>query len=214
MKKLLNTLYVTMPEAYLSLDGENVVVRKDDEGASAALARNMIIGKLYNSRWILERAVRDHALRVDAEKIKRASGFIADSIKKLRDTDTLESVRGIEGEAAARYFSVFDELILSEKEDFFFKTRNRRPPTDRVNALLSLAYVLLASETASALSAVGLDPFVGFLHRDRPGRRSLALDLMEELRAAFARRFGRVSAVYVEVMVERRGSRNASVSDI
>jgi CRISPR-associated protein Cas1 len=259
MKRLLNTLYVTMPDTYLSLDGENVVVRRDedellrvplhnlegivafgytgaspalmgacverkialsfftahgrflasvvgsnqgnvllrrtqyrvadDEEACTALARNMIIGKLYNSRWVLERAARDHAMRVDAEKIKRASAFIADSIQKLRDTDTIESIRGIEGEAATRYFAVFDELILNEKEDFFFKTRNRRPPMDRVNAMLSLAYVLLAAETASALSAVGLDPFVGFLHRDRPGRRSLALDLMEELRSVFADRF-------------------------
>jgi CRISPR-associated protein Cas1 len=128
-------------------------------------------------------------MRVDSEKIKKASGFIADSIRKLRDADTLESVRGIEGEAATRYFSVFDDLILTEKESFFFKARNRRPPTDRVNAMLSFAYALLAGEAASALSAVGLDPFVGFLHRDRPGRRSLALDLMEELRSVFADRF-------------------------
>jgi CRISPR-associated protein Cas1 len=98
-------------------------------------------------------------------------------------------LRGIEGEAATRYFSVFDELILQSKEDFFFKTRNRRPPLDNVNALLSFAYALLANDVASAIRSTGLDPFVGFLHRDRPGRRSLALDMMEELRAVLADRF-------------------------
>ena len=95
----------------------------------------------------------------------------------------------MEGEGAARYFSVFDELILQNKEAFFFQARSRRPPLDNVNALLSFVYTILTNDCASALEAVGLDPYMGFLHRDRPGRKSLALDLMEELRPAFADRF-------------------------
>jgi CRISPR-associated protein Cas1 len=259
MKKLLNTLYVTKPDAYLSLDGENVVILSegeqllrvplhnlegivafgytgaspalmgaccerqislsfmsksgrflasvlgveqgnvllrrtqyrvaDDDIASLGIARNMLVGKLFNSRWVLERAVRDHAMRVDATGLKNISASIAKSISQLRESASKDSLRGIEGEAATRYFSVFDELILQNKEEFYFKGRSRRPPLDKVNAMLSLTYVLLASEVASALSAVGLDPFVGFFHTDRPGRRSLALDLMEELRPVMADRF-------------------------
>jgi CRISPR-associated protein Cas1 len=138
---------------------------------------------------MLERAIRDHGMRIDVERVKAAAHGIADSTNILREADDLESLRGIEGEAAARYFSVFDELILQSKEDFFFRNRNRRPPLDNVNALLSFTYSLLANDVASAIRAVGLDPFVGFLHRDRPGRRSLALDIMEELRPIFADRF-------------------------
>lgn len=259
MKKLLNTLYVTTPESYLSLDGENVVILKDDApimriplhnlegivtfgytGASPALmgacashgislafltahgrflaevqgeahgnvllrraqyraadddaraleiAKNILIGKMHNSRWVLERCVRDHAERLDAERVKRSSRFIADALDGVREAETHGTLLGVEGEAAARYFSVFDDLILQNKDAFFFKERSRRPPLDKVNALLSFIYTLLAKDTASALSAVGLDPFVGFLHKDRPGRRSLALDIMEELRAPFADRF-------------------------
>ena len=102
---------------------------------------------------------------------------------------SLEKIRGIEGNAASWYFSVFDDLILRSKESFFFKDRNRRPPLDNVNALLSFSYTLLANMASAALSASGLDPYVGFLHRDRPGRISLALDLMEELRPIMADRF-------------------------
>ena len=259
MRKLLNTLYVTTPDAYLSLDGENVVVRKEDEtllrvplhnlegivtygytGASPALigkcaengislafctangrfladvrgethgnvvlrrtqyraaddgvksldiAKNMLTGKLFNGRWVLERATRDHPQRLDVARIKNAAGFIANAIENLRKAETHGELMGIEGEAASVYFSVFDELILQNKENFFFRERSRRPPLDNVNALLSYIYTLLSYDTASALSAVGLDPFVGFLHKDRPGRRSLALDLMEELRAPLADRF-------------------------
>jgi CRISPR-associated protein Cas1 len=269
----LNTLYVTTPEAYLSLDGENVVVLRDNEtllrvplhnleaivtfgytGASPALmgacaerqvslsfltangrflasitgqergnvvlrktqyrvseseadsvaiARNILTGKLHNSRWVLERAVRDHALRLDADAVKRAAGLIADAIPLIRTAETLGTLRGIEGEAAVRYFSVFDELILQNKEDFMFDKRNRRPPLDNVNALLSFVYTLLSNDIAAALSAAGLDPFVGFLHRDRPGRRSLALDLLEELRAPLADRF--VLTLINNRQVERRG---------
>ncbi|GHS96933.1 hypothetical protein AGMMS50276_16130 [Synergistales bacterium] len=128
-------------------------------------------------------------MRLDVEKLKRASGFIAEAVSSLQAAKTLDSLRGIEGEAAQRYFSVFDDMILQGKDDFFFHTRTRRPPLDRVNALLSFMYTLLGNDIAAALTAVGLDSYVGFLHRDRPGRRSLALDLLEELRAPLADRF-------------------------
>jgi CRISPR-associated protein Cas1 len=137
----------------------------------------------------VERATRDHPLRVNEDKLKAVAFSLVDSIAQLQNAQTLDSLRGVEGDAAAQYFSVFDELILQNKEDFFFGNRNRRPPLDRVNAMLSFAYSLLSSEAAAALSAAGLDPFVGFLHRDRPGRRSLALDLIEELRSIIADRF-------------------------
>lgn len=160
----------------------------DSEAASADLARSFLLAKVHNSRWILERAARDYALRLDVEKLKQTSAFLADSIGRLESTPTLEEMRGVEGEAAAQYFSVFDDLILQQKEDFRFTGRNRRPPLDKVNAMLSFVYTLLAHDAASALEAVGLDAYVGFLHRDRPGRASLALDLMEELRGVMADR--------------------------
>lgn len=101
----------------------------------------------------------------------------------------LDALRGLEGECAAAYFGAFDDLILNQKDDFHFEQRNRRPPVDRVNALLSFAYTLLTNDCAAALEAVGLDAYVGFMHRDRPGRKSMALDLMEELRPVLADRF-------------------------
>ena len=259
MKKLLNTLYITNPDYYLSLDGLNIVVNeKNNEigriplhnlesiitfgyaGVSPALmgecaknnislsflsysgkflagihgtvkgnvilrkeqyrisedirrstniAKNFIIGKIYNSKWIIERAIRDYPLRLDVEKLKKKSQFLSNSIKMIGDINGLEELRGIEGEAASVYFSVFDDLILQQKDAFIFKNRNKRPPLDYVNAMLSFSYSLLAGMCASALETVGLDPYVGFLHRDRPGRISLALDLMEELRAVYADRF-------------------------
>lgn len=161
----------------------------DDEEKSAVIAKGMITGKLFNSRWVIERTIRDYAMRLDTEKLRQASNFIAESIKRLQAAETLSEIRGIEGEAATRYFSVLDDLILQQKEQFFFQNRIRRPPTDNVNALISFVYTLLAHDTASALETVGLDPYVGFLHRDRPGRVSLALDMMEEFRSILADRF-------------------------
>ena len=259
MRKLLNTLYVTSPDKYLSLDGENIVVladgreagrvplhnlegivtfgysgaspalmgycarngislsfhspsgrflaeitgglrgnvtlRKtqyrlsDNEQESAIIGRNMIIGKVYNSRWVLERATRDHPDRVDVEALKKTSSYLQEILAQLESCESLDKIRGMEGNAASKYFEVFDELILRNKDSFFFRERNRRPPLDNVNALLSFIYTLLSQMTSSALSAAGLDPYVGFLHRDRPGRASLALDLMEELRPVLADRF-------------------------
>ena len=160
----------------------------DSDARSCTIARNMITGKAYNSRWVLERALRDHALRIDQQAVSAASSQIQQLIQLIRCAEGLDSLRGLEGEAAAAYFGVFDELILSQKVDFIFDGRNRRPPQDNVNAMLSFAYTLLANDCAAALEAAGLDAFVGLLHQDRPGRKSLALDLEEELRAPFADR--------------------------
>lgn len=258
MRKLLNTLYVTTPETYLALDGENVVVllgdeeklrlplhtlesiayfgykgtspalmgacaergirlsyysangrflaaasanengnvllRKlqyrlsDDPASSAKIARSFILAKVYNSRWILERVTRDHPQRVDVDSIKESCRMLAEQMKAIAICEDLEVLRGLEGSASERYFSHFDQMILNEDERFRFENRNRRPPTDRVNAMLSFLYALLSNTCASALQQAGLDPYVGFLHRDRPGRISLALDLMEEFRGLFCDR--------------------------
>lgn len=172
----------------------NVLLRReqyriaDSEARSCSIARNMIVGKVFNGRWVLERALRDHALRIRQHDVKEASGRMQQLIQQIRQAGTLESLRGLEGDAAVQYFGVLDELILNQKADFIFDGRNRRPPQDNVNAMLSFAYTLLANDCASALEGAGLDAYVGFLHRDRPGRRSLALDLEEELRAPFADR--------------------------
>lgn len=173
----------------------NVLLRKlqyrisDDEAASCLAARCCIFGKLYNSRWCLERTARDHALRVDAGALKRSSAFLAATAAQALEATDLDTLRGLEGQGATEYFRVCDEMILNQKDAFFFSTRTRRPPLDRVNALLSFGYRLLANDCAAALEGVGLDPYVGFLHRDRPGRESLALDLMEELRSVLVDRF-------------------------
>ena len=259
MKRLLNTLYVTSPNRYLALEGENVVVLEEQQeigrvplhnldsiitfgytGASPALmgacaqrnidltfmsghgrflaritgevkgnvilrkqqyrvseskeerlkiAKNFVLGKLYNSRWVLERAVRDYPMRIDCERIKVQSRRIAEAMKTVTQCEDAAALLGVEGEAATLYFSVFNQLILQQQEDFVFQGRNRRPPLDYVNALLSFCYSLLAGMCASALEGVGLDSYVGFYHTDRPGRISLALDLMEELRSVMADRF-------------------------
>lgn len=259
MRKLLNTLFVTTEDAYLTLDGENIVVLRekqelgrfplhtlenivaftyagaspalmgacakrevglcfctpngrflakvtgetsgnvllrrmqyrfaDDPNISCRIARNMIVGKVFNCRWSMERTIRDHNIRVDVEQLENASALLKNALPQIRCAETLESLRGFEGEAAAVYFSSLNEMILNNKEEFCFSSRNRRPPLDRVNAMLSFVYVLLANGCSSALESVGLDSYVGFLHRDRPGRNSLALDLMEELRPCFADRF-------------------------
>lgn len=259
MKKLLNSLYITQPDAYLSLDGENVVIsiaqekagriplhniqsivtfgytgvspalmghcveknisivfmkrsgrflarvtgesrgnvvlRKkqysvsSDERESAYLARNFILGKVYNQKWVIERATRDYEWRLDSKRLKGISKELSTILGHVIGCEDLEMLRGWEGQAAIKYNSVFDELILQQKDSFYFQGRSRRPPLDRVNALLSFAYTLLANDVAAALETVGLDSYVGFLHRDRPGRVSLALDVMEELRPVIADRF-------------------------
>lgn len=258
MRKLLNTLYVTQQDAYLACDGENVLVRIDNEirfrvpihnlegivcfgfaGASPGLmylcaergvmlsflspygkflarlqgavngnvllrktqyqwseqseesnrlAKRFIAAKLINCRSVLQRTLRDHLDKVDTEVIQSAIKRISDLVDRLDKCIDGDEIRGIEGEAAYRYFSCFNEMIFADKQAFHFEDRNRRPPTDRVNALLSFFYTLLSHEVTAALESVGLDPQVGFLHCDRPGRPSLALDVMEELRPHFADR--------------------------
>lgn len=259
MRKLLNTLFVTSEDIYLSLDGENVVANRDKEvaaryplhtlagivtfsypGASPALmgacaergislafctprgkflarvcgenngnillrrrqyrvaddpdqscqmARTMIFGKLYNARQGIERTRRDHGLRLEDESLSAASQTLKDLLPEVLAATDPARLRGLEGVGASAYFGVLDERILQGKETFFFRARSRRPPLDPFNALLSFAYSLLANDCASALESVGLDSYAGFLHRDRPGRASLALDLMEELRPIMADRF-------------------------
>lgn len=258
MRKLLNVLFVTLAEAKVSLESENVCVKKDGEvllrvpllnleqivlfnyyGATPQLlgecsrrkisvsflsefgkylgtfhgessgnvllrreqyriaddsralgyAKNFIFGKLHNQKWVIERGIRDYSLRIDSEFLKKQSEFISEQLKRILLIDNEEHLRAAEGNAAHHYFSAFDELILQNKDFFVFSNRNRRPPTDAVNAMLSFAYTLLASECRHALELVGIDSYVGFFHSDRPGRASMALDLMEELRPHFADRF-------------------------
>ena len=173
----------------------NVLLRRtqyriaDNPEESCRISRNMIFGKLFNARWSIERTRRDHGLRVDADKLSAASCQIHALLPQVKEASAPNHLRGLEGVGANAYFGVFDEMILGDKTVFSFKTRNRRPPLDEVNALLSFAYSLLAHNCASALESVGLDSYVGFLHRDRPGRTSLALDLMEEFRPCMADRF-------------------------
>lgn len=259
MKQLLNTLFVTSEDIYLSLDGENVLANRegvtvaryplhtlqsiisfsysgastalmgacakrqinlafctprgrflarvsgesqgnvllrrtqyrvaDDPTQSCRIARMMVFGKVYNARWCVERMRRDHAMRIDDEKFSDVSRKLHGLLPQIAEEISLESLRGLEGAGAAEYFSTMDDMILQNKDTFFFHERSRRPPMDAFNALLSFIYSLLAHDCASALESVGLDAYVGFLHRDRPGRESLALDLMEELRPCLADRF-------------------------
>lgn len=252
MRKLLNTLYVTDPEAYLTRDGENVTVKIDGEirfripvhnlegivsfgycGASPNLmglcaergvtltfltehgrflasvngpvsgnvllrtkqyqstqntldsleiSKNIITAKIANSRTVLQRAMRDHKEISGSSEVIIAINSLRRHYDKIRVCHTLDVLRGIEGDAAKLYFDVFDHLILQNKSAFYFNGRSRRPPLDNTNALLSFLYTLLTHEVRSGLETVGLDPACGFMHKLRPGRPSLALDLMEELR--------------------------------
>lgn len=258
MKQLANVLYVTTPEAYLFLDGENVVIKKDEhsstrlplhnlenivcfnylgaspalmgacaernvglcfltpngrfqarvtgkvrgnvllrkkqyqvsecESASVPIAASFLLGKIANSRKGIERGMRDHAMLVDTQALSQASAFLKGTLGVIPECKSIGELLAFEGNAAKIYFGVFDQLILQQRTDFSFKERSRRPPLDNMNSLLSFLYTLLTNDVASALEAVGLDPYVGFLHQDRPGRPSLALDLMEELRPVFADR--------------------------
>jgi CRISPR-associated protein Cas1 len=163
--------------------------RADDPVGSAEIARTLVIGKIANCRTVLQRALRDHPEILHAAEIQSAIDKKANILQSLATGGKLlDFVRGKEGEAGNYYFGVFDHLVTAQKDDFTFQTRNRRPPLDRVNSLLSFFYTLLVHDVESALETVGLDPAVGFLHRDRPGRPGLALDLMEELRPFLADR--------------------------
>lgn len=179
----------------VGMERGNVLLRmtqfriSDDKSESLKHGRNFILGKIFNQKWVLERATRDHSERVAVDKLKSSSALLSESMKEVRNCSDLDVLQGIEGKAAQVYFSCFDELILRQKEEFSFESRNRRPPQDRVNALLSFIYSIATRDCEGALEAVGLDPYMGFVHRQRPGRCSLALDLVEELRSSLADRF-------------------------
>jgi CRISP-associated protein Cas1 len=172
----------------------NVLLRReqyrkaDDEQFSADMARALLTGKLANCRTVLQRSIRDHNEKIDVEEMVQVSNRMSNYIDKLGGSIEIDVVRGMEGDAARNYFCVFNQLITAQKDDFIFKDRNRRPPLDNVNCLLSFIYTLLTHDVRSALECVGLDPAVGFLQRDRPGRPGLALDMIEEFRPFIADR--------------------------
>lgn len=258
MKKHLNTLYVTSQGAYLSKEGETVVVKVDGEVRlripihtiggivcfgnvgcspflmgfcaenqvalsfltehgrfmakiqgpvsgnvllrreqyrkaddftfSAGIAKSILVGKITNCRTVLQRAIRDHGDKINEQKLRNAVIRLNRQLEFFDQEYPLDVLRGLEGDSAHIYFNVFDHLIVAQKETFRFDERNRRPPLDNVNCLLSFVYTLVMHDIRSALETVGLDPAVGFLHRDRPGRPGLALDLMEEFRPFIADR--------------------------
>ncbi len=162
--------------------------RADDEAVSVDIARAVLTGKLANCRTVLSRFLRDHADKPNINKVEHTSKLLGSSLRRLQSESSLDVIRGIEGDAAHTYFTVFDHLITSQKKEFYFTERSRRPPLDNVNCLLSFLYVLVMHDIRSALETVGLDPAVGFLHRDRPGRPGLALDMLEEFRPFIADR--------------------------
>jgi len=172
----------------------NVLLRRrqyrlaDSLEAGMEIAGTAVAAKVQNSRTNLTRFLRNYPGHQSTEKVAAASDGLAQQLDRIRRCSSVDTLRGLEGEAANTYFSVFDHLIVQQKDSFRFSGRNRRPPLDAVNALLSFTYSLLANDIRSALESVGLDPYVGFLHTDRPGRPSLALDMMEEFRPSFADR--------------------------
>lgn len=258
MKKLLNTLYLTQEDYYITKEGDNIVIKQDGKtvsrfpfriidgvvcfsylGASPALiklctenqinlsfhtpqgrfcgryvgatngnvllrrehyrladrdesleyAKRFILAKISNVRKYLLRFRRDHRDQIDGKLFEEVNGELIWALEMVQATDNKDSLRGIEGQAANQYFRIFNDLVLTDKKAFTFGGRSKRPPLDRVNALLSFGYSLLTFECQSALEAVGLDSYVGFFHTDRPGRASLALDLVEEFRSYIVDRF-------------------------
>lgn len=259
MRHLLNTLYITLPNVYLAVSGENIVIKQndstlvrypfhnledivlfsylgmspklirkcmeygigvcyltptgrfiarlrgeskgnillrrkqyrvaDDKDESLAISKNIICAKIYNEKWTIERYIRQYENRIDSRHLKDSSKYLTMLLEKTYQVDSIEELMGVEGTAQVTYFSCFDEMILNQKEHFKFGTRTRRPPLNPINAMLSYIYSILSNDVASALESVGLDAYAGFMHTDRPGRISLALDLVEELRAPIADRF-------------------------
>lgn len=257
MRKLLNTLYVTREERYLSLDGENVVLseagkelirlpftnlehiccfnypgcspalmgkcakesvglcflspsgrflarvtgetkgnvflrkrqpeRFDDEEVRLGLTRTILLAKLKNTRSLLFRSRRDHP-ETDADgALTHCTEILSRNADRIEEEKSIDVLRGLEGESAKAYFSVFDRLFVQQREAFRLFVRTKRPPLDCTNAILSFLYTVCTNDIASALECVGLDPYIGVFHTLRPGRASLASDLMEELRSAIER---------------------------
>jgi CRISPR-associated protein Cas1 len=186
----------------------NVLLRReqyrkaDDQKFSGEVAKFVLTGKVANCRTVLQRALRDHADKINEQEVRNAAARLSHLIEMLNQEQTLDVLRGIEGDSAHIYFSVFDHLIVAQKDTFRFDERNRRPPLDNVNCLLSFIYTLLMHDVRSALETVGLDPAVGFLHRDRPGRPGLALDLMEEFRPFIGDRLA-LSLINLQQVQER-----------
>jgi len=172
----------------------NVVLRKtqyaiaDDQDKSLAISRNIIAAKITNSRNILQRHIRNHPEADSITEVEKVVGILGNYLAIIKNTKDANTLRGHEGECASLYFGCFDSMITSQKEDFVFTGRSKRPPLDNINALLSFVYVLIANDIRSALETTGLDPQVGFFHTIRSGRPSLALDIMEELRSYIADR--------------------------
>ncbi len=259
MRHLLNTLYITLPDVYLAVSGENIVIKRDNnilvrypfhnledivlfsylgmspkliqkcmeygigvcyltptgrfiarirgkskgnillrrkqyrvadnKDESLSISKNIICAKIYNEKWTVERYIRQYEQRIDSTYLKNSSEYLTELLQKASLVDDVDELRGIEGVAQVTYFSCFDDMILNQKEDFKFETRTRRPPLNPINAMLSYIYSILSNDVASALESVGLDAYAGFMHTDRPGRISLALDLVEEFRAPIADRF-------------------------
>lgn len=253
MRKLLNSLYITTPNSYLSLDSENIVVLLEDNekfrmpfvnieniicfgymGASPALmgkcaehdislsflkpngefmarivgktkgnvllrkkqyrisddeqfclgfSKNIIVAKMFNSRATLQRTIRDRSTTMDTTKLSEMVNYLAVSIDKVDEFNDVNQLRGFEGINARNYFDVFSDMIINQKQDFKMIMRTKRPPLDYLNCMLSYLYTILSLEVRSALETIGLDPYVGFMHTLRPGRASLALDMMEEMRS-------------------------------
>lgn len=259
MRQLLNTLYITLPDVYLAVSGENIIIKQnnkilvrypfhnledivlfsylgmspklikkcmenrigvcyltpsgrfiarlrgetegnillrrrqyrfsDNKQRSLEISKNIICAKIYNEKWTIERYIRQYEQRMNTDKLNKTSKYLTDLLDRVVIVDDIDELRGIEGLAQVNYFSCFDEMILNQKEDFRFEIRSRRPPLNPINAMLSYIYSILSNDVASALESVGLDSYAGFMHTDRPGRISLALDLVEELRAPIADRF-------------------------
>lgn len=192
----------------------NVLLRReqyrfaDSEEKSSAISSLIIGAKISSSRAVLLRALRNNPNLPAKENIKSTIDKMKKILGSTATVTSLELIRGLEGEAAKLYFAVFDHLILQNKEIFKFKTRNKRPPLDRVNAMLSFIYTLIAQDCVSACEGVGLDPGVGFLHRDRPGRPGLALDIMEEFRSWFGDRL-----VLSMINLKQVGNKGFTVSE-
>lgn len=259
MRKLLNTIYVTLPEVYISKKGETIIFKQksnilmqlpihniesivifgpslitpdiinmcsernvhisfisvvgkfmvklqnpihgnvklrraqynvaDNPIEALSIGKNFCLGKIFNSRMVLQRLRRDHPEKIDTESIDRSIDLLANSLKQFEYVHDIYQLLGLEGDAAKNYYSVFNELIINKDSNFIFTGRSRRPPRDEVNSLLSFFYTLLAHDIEAALETVGLDPQVGFYHQERSGRASLALDMMEELRPYIVDRF-------------------------